>query len=71
LITLQIGATGPMVILPFIPLEVPRRAGPASEDRYPPGETTKPATVDTVVRRRAARMRAVLLVARMIVPCAV
>jgi hypothetical protein len=60
-----------MVIVPFIPLEAPRRTGPASGDRKPLGETTKPAIVDTVARSRVARMRAVLLVTRMIVPCVV
>jgi hypothetical protein len=57
-----------MVMLPVIPLEGPRREGLARGERYPPGETMKPATVDTVVRKSAARIRAELLVTCMTTP---
>ena len=56
-----------MEMLPVIPLVAPRSPGLARWDRYPPGETMKPATVDTVVRKRAARIRAELLDICMIV----
>jgi hypothetical protein len=57
---LHTGRTGPMETFPVIPLP-PSSGGPARWDRYPPGEITKPATVDTAVRRRTATMRAELL----------
>jgi hypothetical protein len=58
---LQTGTTGPMETLPVIPPLAPSRGGPARWDRYPPGETMKPAPVDTAVRRRTPTMRAELL----------
>jgi hypothetical protein len=57
---------GPMEMLPFIPLEAPNKEGLARGERYPPGETMKPATVDTVVRKRTQKTRAALLVTSMI-----
>ncbi len=66
--TLHTGYTGPMAMLPVIPLEAPKRAGLASGERYPPGDTVKPANADTLVSRRAARIRAELLVTCMTVP---
>ena len=63
---MQTGTMGPMEMLPFIPLVVPSKGGLAMGDRYPPGETMKPVAVDTVVSRRAAKIRAVLLLTSMI-----
>ncbi len=67
-VTLQRGKTGPMEMLPIIPPVAPSRAGPARGDRYPPGETMKPVTVDTVVRKRIAMIRPELLVISTLVP---
>jgi hypothetical protein len=50
-----------MEMLPIIPPVAPIRGGLPRGARYPPGETMKPATVDTAVSRRAATIRAVLL----------
>jgi hypothetical protein len=55
-----------MEMLPFIPLEAPNREGLASGERYPPGETMNPATVDAVVRKRTQKIKAALLVTSMI-----
>jgi len=60
------GEMGPMETLPFIPPVAPSSEGLASGDRYPPGETMKPATVDALVRKRAQKIRAALLVTSMI-----
>jgi len=49
-----------MEMLPMIPPVASIRGGLARGARYPPGETMKPATVDTVVSKRAATIRAVL-----------
>jgi hypothetical protein len=57
-----------MEMLPIIPPVAPIRGGLARGARYPPGETMKPATVDTVVSRRAVTIRAVLLFTSMILP---
>src|SRR6266571_7767642 len=64
--TLQRGQPFPMEMLPIIPPVAPIRGGLARGARYPPGETMKPATVDTVIRARTARIRAELLVTSMI-----
>jgi len=63
---LQMGKTGPMETLPSIPPAAPSSEGLASGDRYPPGETMKPATVDAVVRKTTQKIRAALLVTSMI-----
>ena len=59
---LQMGEIGPMETLPSIPPVAPSSEGLASGDRYPAGETMKPATVDAVVRKRTQKTRAALLV---------
>ena len=64
---LQMGKTGPMETLPSIPPAAPSSEGLASGDRYPPGETMKPATIDAVVRKRTQKIRAALLVTSMII----
>ena len=51
----------PMDMLPLIPPVAPIRGGLARGDRYPPGETMRPAVVETVVRIRADMSRAALL----------
>ena len=63
---LQMGKMGPMEMLPLIPSVAPSSEGLASGDRYPPGETMKPATVDAVVRKRTQKIRAALLVTSML-----
>ena len=63
---LQMGEIGPMETLPSIPPAAPSSEGLASGDRYPPGETMKPATVDAVVRKTTQKIRAALLVTSMI-----
>jgi hypothetical protein len=55
-----------MEMLPIIPPIAPIRGGLARGARYPPRETMKPETVDMVVSRRAATIRAVLLFTSMI-----
>jgi len=64
---LQMGKMGPMETLPSIPPVAPSSEGLASGDRYPPGETMKPATIDAVVRKRTQKIRAALLVTSMII----
>jgi len=64
---LQMGKMGPMETLPSIPPVAPSSEGLASGDRYPPGETMKPATIDAVVRKRTQKIRAAFLVTSMII----
>ena len=64
---LQMGKMGPMETLPSIPPVASSSEGLASGDRYPPGETMKPATIDAVVRKRTQKIRAALLVTSMII----
>ena len=67
----QRGATFPMDILPTIPPLMPNNGGLVRGARYPPGDTMNPATVDAMVSRRAAMIRAVLILTRMVLPSAV
>ena len=66
--TLQAVMVGVIEMVPAIPPVAPSKAGLARGARYPPGETMNPATVDTVVRKRAAIIRALLIVIGMILP---
>ena len=66
--TWQRGATFPIEMPPVIPPVAPSRGGPARGERYPPGATMNPATVDIVVRKRAAMIMTILLVTCMTIP---
>jgi len=64
--TRQTGKRGPIETLPVIPPVAPSSEGLASGDRYPPGETMKPATVDAAVRKSTQKVKTELLATSMI-----